>query len=163
VPFGNRESPRADLLRRELREAHLTERGGRLPEQPAELRDRDAFTLVPVQVLLDPLAEHQRVRAAAGQEPGKLVLKRPLRVSLGREPSHLSSLRAATCDPVPVRPQRLAVRALRLQLEHLALLNHHVNLLDRLRDPEITASAAHARDLDHPSHTEVDFRAQRSR
>jgi hypothetical protein len=114
------------LLRRELGTGHFTQRGGRLPEQPAELRDRDAFTLVPVQVLLDPLAQHQRRRTAAGHEPGQLVLKRPLRLSLGAEPARLSSRRTATGDPVPIRPQRLAVRALRLQLEHLTLLDHLV-------------------------------------
>ena len=32
VPFRNREPPRADLLRRELDKAHITQPGGRLPE-----------------------------------------------------------------------------------------------------------------------------------
>ena len=41
VPFGNGKPPRTDLLRRELGKAHITQVGGRLPEQPAELRDRD--------------------------------------------------------------------------------------------------------------------------
>jgi hypothetical protein len=41
VPFRNSEPPPTDLLRRELGKAHF-QLGGRLPEQPAELRDRDA-------------------------------------------------------------------------------------------------------------------------
>jgi hypothetical protein len=147
VPFRNRESECADLLGGELSEAHLTERGGRLAEQPAELCDRDALTLVRVQVLLYPLAERHRHRAAAGQEPGKLVLKRPLRVSFGAEPAHLHSRRTAPCDPIPVRPQRLTVPASRLQLEHLTLLNHHVT---SWIDYEIQESQPH-RDDDHPS------------
>ena len=71
MPFRNREPPRADLLRRELRETHLTQLGGRLPEQPAELRDRNPLTIMRVQVLLDPLAERQGRRTAIGQEPGQ--------------------------------------------------------------------------------------------
>ncbi len=124
MPFRNSKPPRTDLLRRELSKAYLTQLGGRLPEQPAELRDRDAFTLMRVQVLLNPLAERDRRRTAAGQEPGQLLLKRPLRLSLGAEPAHLQSRRAAACDAIPVSPQRLPIRALRLQLEHLTLLDH---------------------------------------
>jgi hypothetical protein len=124
VPFRNREPPRTDLLRRELCKTHFTQLGGRLPEQPAELRDRDAFTLMRVQVLLDPLAERHRRRTTAGQEPGQLVLKRPLRLSPGAEAAHLQSRRAAACDAIPVGPQRLPIRAPRLQLEHLTLLDH---------------------------------------
>jgi hypothetical protein len=74
VPFRNGESPHGDLVRRKLSEAHLTKRGGRLLEQPAELRDRDAFALVRAQVLLDPLGERQRLRTAAGQEPSQPLL-----------------------------------------------------------------------------------------
>jgi hypothetical protein len=120
VPFRNSEPPCANLLRAELREAHLTQRGGRLAEQPAELRDRDALTLMRVQVLRDPLAERHRRRAAARQEPGQLVLKCPLRLSPGAEPTHLQPRRTAPRDPIAVRPQRLTVPASRLQLEHLA-------------------------------------------
>src|SRR5439155_10079964 len=57
VPFRNSKPPRTDLLRRELGKAHFTQLGGRLTEQPAKLRDRDAFTRMRVQVLLDPLAD----------------------------------------------------------------------------------------------------------
>jgi hypothetical protein len=45
-----------------------------------------------------------------------------LQVSL--EPTHLRPSQASSFEPVPVRPQRLAVRALRSQLEHLPLLDH---------------------------------------
>ena len=72
VPFGNGEPPREDLLGRKLGKPHVTQLGGRLPKQPAQLRDRDAFTLMRVQVLLDPLAERQRRRTAAGQSRASL-------------------------------------------------------------------------------------------
>src|SRR5215218_5203753 len=124
MPLRNGEPPCTDLLRRELAKAHLTQLGGRLPEQPAKLRDRDALTIMRVQVLLDPLAERQCRRTAAGEEPGQLVLKRPLRLSLAAEPAHLQPRRTAARNAIPVGPQRLPVRAPRLQLEHLTLLDH---------------------------------------
>ena len=124
VPLRNGEPPGGDLVRGELSETHLAQRGGRLPEQPAKLRDRDPFTLVRAQVLIDPLGERQRLGTATGQEPGQLVLKRSLRFSLGAEPAHLQSRRTAARDAIPVGPQRLPIRALRLQLEHLTLLDH---------------------------------------
>jgi hypothetical protein len=93
MPFRNREPPRTDLLRRELSKTYLTQLGGRLREQPAELRDGDAFTLMRLEVLGDPLAERDRRRTAAGRQPGQLVLKRPLRLSLRAEPAHLQSRR----------------------------------------------------------------------
>ena len=74
MPFRNGQPPRGDLVRRELSETHLAQRGGRLPEQPAKLRDRDKFTLVRAQVLLDPLGERQRLGTATGQEPSQPVL-----------------------------------------------------------------------------------------
>ena len=37
VPFRNGQPPRGDLVRRELSETHLAQRGGRLPEQQAKL------------------------------------------------------------------------------------------------------------------------------
>jgi hypothetical protein len=55
-------------------ETHLAQRGGRLPEQPAKLRDRDPFTLVRAQLLLDPLGERQRLGTATGHEPSQPVL-----------------------------------------------------------------------------------------
>ena len=67
MPLRNGQPPRAHLLRRELGETHSTQLGGCLPEQPAELRDRDPFTGVRVQVLVDPLAERQRLRTAPGK------------------------------------------------------------------------------------------------
>jgi hypothetical protein len=98
MSFGNREPPREDLLRRELRKTYFAQRGGRLPEQPAELRDRDAFTRMRVQVLSDPFAERQSARTAAREEPGELVLKRALRLSPGAEPAHLQPRRTAPSD-----------------------------------------------------------------
>ena len=105
MPFRNGQPPRADLLRREVGKAHLAQVGGRLPEQPAELRDRDPFTVMRVQILLDPLAERQRRRTAIGEKPGQLVLKRPLRLGLAAEPAHLQPRRTAACDAIPVGPQ----------------------------------------------------------
>jgi len=54
--------------RRELGKAQTTKLGGRLPEQPTQLCDRDALTTMRVQVLVDPLAERQRRRTAALRE-----------------------------------------------------------------------------------------------
>jgi hypothetical protein len=53
------------------------------------------------------------------------LLKRLLCLSATRDPADLWPRRAATLEPIPVRPKGLAVRAPRLQLEHLALLHHH--------------------------------------
>src|SRR5207253_10747286 len=41
-----------------------------------------------------------------------------------REPTHLRPSRTSSFEPIPVRPQRLTVRALRRQLEYLTLLDH---------------------------------------
>src|SRR5437763_110852 len=59
-----------------------------------------------------------------GHEPGQLVLKCPLRLRPAAEPTHLQPRRTAACDAIPVGPQRLPIHALRLQLEHLTLLDH---------------------------------------
>jgi hypothetical protein len=67
MPLRNRQPPRTHLLGRELDETHSTQFGGRLPEQPAQLRDSDAFTLMRVQVFRDPLAESVSV---AERPPG---------------------------------------------------------------------------------------------
>src|SRR5207237_9677969 len=61
---------------------------------------------------------------AAGQEPGQPALAPPLRLSPGAEPAHLESRRTTARDAMPVGPQRLPIRAPRLQLEHLTLLDH---------------------------------------
>jgi hypothetical protein len=103
-----------------------------------------------LQVLLDPLAERQRHRTAAGQEPGQLVLKRPLRLSPAAEPAHLHSRRTAARNAIPEGPQRLPIRTLRLQLEHLTLLNH---VRTSSIDNEIEESHPR-RDDDHPAQTE---------
>jgi hypothetical protein len=146
VPLWHGEPPRTDLLRRELGKAHITQAGGRLPEQPAQLRHRDPFTRVRIQVLLDPLAERQRRRTAARPEPAELVVKRPLRLRPAAEPAHLQRRRTAASNPIPVSPQRLTVRARRLQLEHLTLLDH---LGTSSIDNEIEESHRR-RDDDHP-------------
>src|SRR5207253_9312338 len=58
-------------------------------------------------------------------EPVEHLPKRLLRLSPRREAAHLRTLRATTFEPVPVCPQRLPVGTLRLQPEHLTLLDHH--------------------------------------
>jgi hypothetical protein len=77
-----------------------------------------------VEVLLDPLPKRQLRRAAIGHQPSQLVLKRPLRLGLAAEPAHLQPRRIATRNAISVCPQRFAIRACRLQLEHLTLLDH---------------------------------------
>jgi hypothetical protein len=146
-------------LRRELRKGHITELGSRLAEQPAELRDRDAFTLMHIQVFLDPLAERQRRRTATGQEPGQPVLKRPLRLRPAAEPAHLPSRRTAASNAIPVGPQRLPVCAGRLQLEHLTLLDQRGT---SSIDNEIEESHPR-RDDDHPSQREGLIRQRTAR
>jgi hypothetical protein len=74
VTLRNGQSPRRDLIRGELSETHLAQSGSRLAKQPAELRDRDAFALVFIEVLLDPLGERERLGTTTGQEAGQLVL-----------------------------------------------------------------------------------------
>jgi hypothetical protein len=150
MPFRNRQPPRTDLLRRELNKTHSTQLGGRLPEQPAQRRHRDPFTLMRLQVLLDPLAERHPRRTAAGHEPGQLVLKRPLRLSPAAEPAHLHSRRTTARDAIPVSPQRLPIRAPRLQLEHLTLLDH---LETSSIDDQIEESHP-CSDHDHPARAE---------
>jgi hypothetical protein len=67
-----------------------------------------------VQVLLDPLAERQRHRTAAGQEPAQLVLKRPLCLSLAAEPAHLQPRRQMLerCDECEFHGLALLVASL---------------------------------------------------
>jgi hypothetical protein len=81
VPLGNGQPPRADLLRRELSKTHSAQFGRRLPEQPPELRDRDALTIMRVQVLLDPLPD------LFGVAPYRPRIKAPLlrRISARRK------------------------------------------------------------------------------
>jgi hypothetical protein len=54
---------------------------------------------------------------------------------LTREPTHLWPCRAATACAIAVRPERLAIRASRLQLDQLSLLRDH-RLLLSLDPPE---------------------------
>jgi hypothetical protein len=70
VPFRNGKPPRADLLRRELGETHLTQLGRRLPEQPVQLRDRDAFTRMRVRYS----STHSPSVNVNARPPGKLAL-----------------------------------------------------------------------------------------
>jgi hypothetical protein len=77
-------------------------------------------------------------------------LKRSLRLSRAAEPTHLQPRRATACNAIPVSPQRFPIRARRLQLEHLTLLDH---LGTSSIDNEIEESHSR-RDDDHPARTE---------
>jgi hypothetical protein len=73
-----------------------------------------------------------------GQEPSAEPGERPLsslryidgvplwggRGRTARESAYLRPRRSAPFESIPIRPQRLAIRRLRLQLEHLTLLDH---------------------------------------
>ena len=77
-----------------------------------------------LEVLIDELRERDRRRAPAGPEPPEHLLERLQRISTSSEPTDLRPRRAATLQPVPVRPRRLPATTLRFQLDHLALLDH---------------------------------------
>jgi hypothetical protein len=123
MPFRDRQSPCIHVLRRQVRDPFRAERVRCFAEQPAQLRDRHRFGLMQLQVLLDQLGERDRP-SAAGADPIKGLPQRLLRFRPTREPTHLRPGRASSFESVPVRPQWLAVRALRRQLEHLPLLDH---------------------------------------
>jgi hypothetical protein len=140
MPFRNGQPPCVHVLGEELRQPNLAEHGRGFPKQPAQLRDRDRLSLVHLQVFLNEFAERHRRASPGGTQPLDNLLKRLLCLSATGKPTHLRPRRAATLQPISVRPKGLAVRALRLQLEHLTLLHHHPNLLDRQRDRGITAT-----------------------
>ena len=77
-----------------------------------------------LEVLIDEFSERDRPRAPARSEPLKHLLKRLQCLSSARESAYLRPGRSAPVESIPIRPQRLAIRRLRLQLEHLALLDH---------------------------------------
>lgn len=112
-------------------EALLAERCDRLAEQPAQLGNRHGSRLVHLQILASELAEPDRRPSAAGPDAIKNFAKRLFRLRTCREATDLRALRAASFEPVTVRPQRLTVDAFRLQLEHLTVLDHFEHLLDR--------------------------------
>src|SRR6266540_4840465 len=57
-------------------------------------------------------------------QPLERDLQRLHRLALSLEAAHLRSCGAATVDAIAVRPRRLAIRASRLQPEHLSVLRH---------------------------------------
>jgi hypothetical protein len=100
-----------------------------------------------LQVLVDQFVERHRRRQAVRSESSEL-LERIQRVTASREPANLRPRRAASLQAIPVRPEGLPVNALRLQLEHLTLLDH---LGTSSIDNRIEESHPR-RDDDHPSH-----------
>jgi hypothetical protein len=130
MSFGDAQPPRIDIHGRQIRDALAAEHRGRLAEQPAQLRDRHRRCLVHLQVLVDELAEGHCRPSPAWGDPIKSFAKCLLRLFPAREATDLWPCRAASFESVPVCPQRLAVGVFRLQLEHMALLDH-VDLLDR--------------------------------
>lgn len=121
MTFRDRHPPFAHLLRRELDQPDIAKRGRRLAQQPAQLRHRHWLTWMRQQILLDELDQRQGRRPSARTEPVERLAKRPLRLRSAREPTDLPSAGTAALQAVPIGPQWLAVRAVRLQLEHLSL------------------------------------------
>jgi hypothetical protein len=123
MSFRDRQTPRVHVLRRQVRDSLLAEHVRRFAEQPVQLRDRHRFGLMQPQILLDELGERGR-STAARTDPIERLPERLLRLRAAREPTHLRPSRASSFEPISVRSQRLAVCALRRQLEYLTLLNH---------------------------------------
>src|SRR6266542_7084497 len=123
MSFRDRQTPRVHVLRRQVRDSLLAERARCFAEQPAQLRDGHRFGLMQLQILLDELGERGRATAAR-TDPIERLPECLLCFRAGREPTHLRPTRTSSFEPISVRPQRLAVRALRRQLEHLPLLDH---------------------------------------
>src|ERR1051326_6693771 len=94
-----------------------------------------------LQVLVHELGQRDRRSSATRSEPIEHLPQRLLRLCRSREPADLQPLRAAALEPVAVCPQRLPVRTLRLQLEHLAVLDH----LEPPRSNNRTENLAQAR------------------
>ena len=115
MSFGNRQPPGIHIPRRELGEPNLTEHPRRLAKEPAQLRKRHLLRLMHPEVLVDELGKRDRRRSTTGPEPLNHLPKRLLRFGPGREPADLRPRRAAMpFGPIPIRPQRLTVHALRL-------------------------------------------------
>lgn len=126
MPLRQRRPPRADLLRPEVDNAALAERGRRLRQQPAQLRDRPRCRLMLRQVLRDQLAERDVTKPpVAAAKPLERDVQGLHCFALTRESADLWPRRATTVEAVAVRPERPAIRAAHLQLEHLSLLRHH--------------------------------------
>jgi hypothetical protein len=146
---------RVDVFRRERRQGHLTQGCGRLPEQPAQLRDRHRFGLAQLQVLLDEPGERGRATAARTDPIERLPERLPeplLCFRVSHEPAHLRPSRTSSFEPIPVGPQRLPSRALRLELEGPDPAGSPRNLLDRQRDRgNHTRAATMATSLDERS------------
>jgi len=138
MPLRQCPSPGADLLRPKIQQPHLTEREGRLREQPAQFFDRRRRGLMHLEVLFDQLGERDH-RARA--KPLERTLKSPLRLDSRREPTHLRTLRAATIHAVAVCPHRLPVRPPRPQLQYLTVLCHRGTSLESMTDRGIHATA----------------------
>jgi hypothetical protein len=109
---------------RQIGKPLLAEYRGRFAEQPAELGDRYRRRLMHFQVLVDEFSERDRRPSAARAEPIEHLAQRLLGLDTCRKATDLRPLRAASLEAIPVSPQHLAVRALRLQLEDLTLLDH---------------------------------------
>ena len=110
MPLRDAQPPRVHVPRRQIRQPLLAELRGRFAEQPAQLRDRHRRRLMHLQVLVHELGERDRRPPASRPEPVEHLPQRLLRLRPRREPADLRPLRAATLNPVPVRPQRLTVR-----------------------------------------------------
>lgn len=60
MPGGDRHAPRGDLLRAQLADRHVAERGDRLARQPWQLAQRRRLDVVLGEVLVDEFGERER-------------------------------------------------------------------------------------------------------
>ena len=139
--FGQARPPRAHLLGPQIDQPQLAEHARRLRDQPAQLRDRRRLGLVTSRYS----STRSRSVSVAARRPGRI------RASVCRSAS-CASARVANpptwgrFDPRPstavaVRPHRVAVPAIPLQLEHLAPATPSRHLLEsteRDEDPRAT-------------------------
>jgi hypothetical protein len=120
---GHCHPPGRQLVRAETADAAVPKCGYGLREQPAQLRQRHRVDVVLGQVLLDELGEGDLRQRVAPMQIVEGAVQRLLRLVLCRESTSLQTLRAATVEPVAIRPQRLAVSPLGLESEHLSTLS----------------------------------------
>ena len=97
--------PLGDLLRSQLADPAVTENGGRLAEEIAELLDRHGLHVVLLQVCLDELCEREPARdSSLTPKPFEFALERATRILLRGEPATLDALGVAPAGPVAIRP-----------------------------------------------------------
>jgi hypothetical protein len=128
MPGRDRHPPRGDRWRPKLTEPVFAERVQRLRQQPAKLLDRLRLALMLGEIDVDELGERRRLhQPLLAPQPLKRPLERLSRRLLRRESAALQPPRAATADPIPIRPKH-PIAALCCERKHLPLLCHHRHL-----------------------------------